>query len=157
MDINIVYTDLLEVVKRSLSIIGKRSTDDNGNRLFSDITVGTNEESIINDYLQQAVIDIAAELSTFITYTGGTATMNVPMQNNQDAAVEPFIQQAADAYCVSYALYSWFDITAPRLVEKYANDCKRQLNAIVRLVNDKRPPKASTDSYLDIDTDVTDN
>ena len=161
MDITLDYTVLLEEVKRSLSIIGKRSTDDNGNLLFTDITVSTNEEYIIIDYFQQAVIDLAAELSGFITtpatapatFPGGFptgATITIDLPSNHSEAVEPFIQQSCNAYCVSYALYSWFTVTAPRISEKYNADCSRRANAVLRLVHQKEQPDTPELTYADI-------
>lgn len=155
MNITIDYPTLYATVARSLSIIGKRSTDDNGNLLFKDITVGTNEESIFNDYFRQAVIDLAAELSGFIVAASSdNITFCLDLPSNHSEAVEPFIQQSCKAYCVSYALFSWFTVTAPRISQKYNGDCSRQVNALIRLVHEKNPPESSELTYADISGEV---
>lgn len=159
MEITFDFNTLLEEVKRSLSVIGKRTVDDNGNKLFSDITVSSNEESIISDYFRQAVIDLAAELAAHITTPAkaeGT-TIAIGLPSNHDTAIEPFIRDACKAYCVSYALYSWFTVTAPRISEKYNADCSRQVNSVIRLVNQKSEPDAPVSSYADISGTVTPN
>jgi len=148
------YTALYGKVSRSLSIIGKRSTDDNGNRLFGDITLGTNEKGIIEDYLRQAVIDIAAEMEAFITAEeNDTITITLPTSHND--ALNNFISKSCDEYCVSYALYSWFTVTSPRIADKYFGDMKRQLSAVVRLIHEKKAPEGTHDIVSSTSTVIT--
>lgn len=154
MDITLTYQSLYETVSRSLSIIGKRSVDDQGNLLFKDITLGTREQEIVTDYFRQAVIDLSAELAALITdSTDASITLKLPTSHN--AALEGFIQKSCEAYCVSYALYSWLFITAPRIAPRYLDDCKRQLASVIRLVYEKKAPEAPAASPLDINTTVT--
>lgn len=155
MNINISYATLYEEVSRSLSIIGKRSVDDDGTPLFKDITLSSREQEIISDYIRQAAIDIAAETAAFITAsTDQSVTLTLPTNSNQ--ALEPFIQKSCAEYCVSYALYSWLFITAPRIAPRYLDDCKRQLSAVVRLVHEKKAPQENAD-ILSTTTSVTPN
>ena len=157
MNIVLTYPDLYATVERTLSIVGKRSTDDNGNLLFRDITLGTREVTIIHDYLRQAIIDLTTELSAFIT--GGTdanVTFTLTLPTNHNANLETFIQDSCAAYCVSWALYSWFTITAPRIAEKYLEDCRRELAAVIRLSNIKQAPSGNTD-ILTTSTEVVSN
>lgn len=155
MDITIDYTALYETASRSLSIIGKRSSDDNGNPLFKDITLGTREQGIVTDYFRQAVIDLSAELSGFITTASSSSvTFTLTLPSNHNTALDPFIQKSCEAYCVSYALASWFTVTAPRIAGMYEKDCVRQLSAVIRLVNEKNAPTGSAD-VLSTSTNVT--
>jgi hypothetical protein len=148
------YTALYGKVSRSLSIIAKRSTDENGNRLFADITLGTNEKGIIEDYFRQAVIDLVTELEAFITAETDTS-FTVTLPSNHKSALEPSIGKSCDEYCVSYALYSWFTISAPRIADKYLGDMKRQLSAVIRLVNEKEAPTGSADIVSSTSTVIT--
>lgn len=149
------FTTLYGKVSRSLSIIGKRSIDDQGNLLFKDITLGSNETELISDYLRQAVIDIVTELGAFITAQTDGVSITVTFPTNHNNVLDTFIGSSCDEYCVSYALYSWFNITAPRIAAKYLEDCKRQLAAVIRLAHDKQPPASSASSPLDISATVT--
>lgn len=143
MNITFDFATLATEVKRSLSIIGKRSIDEQGNLMYKDITLGSLEEPLLNDYFQQAVIDLSTETDTFITASTDTSlTLTFPANHNN--ALEPAITKLCNAFCVSYALYSWFSIVAPRLVEKYMGDCKRQAGALIRMVYNKKPPVAPT-------------
>ena len=155
MDINLNYDTLYGKVERSLSIIGKRSKDDDGNLLFKDITLGSREKEIINDYFRQAVIDLTTELETFVT-AGSTSgvTFALDMPTNHNSALNPFVVQSCEEYCVSYALYSWFVITAPHISEKYLGDCRRQLSAVIRMTGAKTAP-AETGDILSTSTSVS--
>lgn len=153
MEIQFSYTALYEVVARSLSIIGKRSRDEKGNSRFEDVTLGTNEKSLIEDYLRQAVIDLAAETASFITdAVDDTVTLAFP--DNHNEKLEDFIRRSCKAYCVSYALYSWFTITAPSLSDKYMADCNRQLNALKKLIYEKKEPEKTNINYTDVNGTV---
>ena len=157
MTINLTYSSLRETVERSLSIIGKRSVDDKGNLLYKDITLGSNEEGIIDDYLEEAVIDITAETAAFITgSTGNVITLTFPTNSNEE--IFDFIEKACQAYCVSFALHAWLSITAPAIAQRYAADCERQIKAVKRMIHEKRPPtpRDSTINYADdVTTSVT--
>lgn len=141
-------------VKRSLSIIGKRSVDDKGEPAYKDITLGSLEDPLLADYFRQAVIDISTETAAFITAASDTQiTLTFP--TNHNTVLETFIQQSCEAYCVSYALWSWLTITAPRIASRYLEDCKRQIGSIIRLIHDKKSPTAAASSPLDISTSIT--
>jgi hypothetical protein len=141
-------------VERSLSAIGKRTVDDKGERLFTDITLGSREKEIINDYFRQAVIDLAAELTAFISASTDTS-ITIDLPTNHSSALDTFIINSCEEYCVSYALASWFNVTAPRLTDKYTADCTRQIAALVRVIHDKRAPEAAASNPVDIQTSVT--
>lgn len=151
------FTALYGKVSRSLSIIGKRSVDDQGNLLFKDITLGSNEKEIINDYLRQAVIDIVTELGAFITAQTDGTSITVTLPTSHNSVIDTFIGNSCDEYCVSYVLYSWFTVTAPRIADKYLGDCKRQLAAVIRMSNEKTAPTGSADIVSSTSTSVTSN
>ena len=82
-------------------------------------------------------------------------TLTVTMPANWNDGLQLSMQQALSNYCVSYALYSWFTITAPAIAEKYTGDMQRSLTAIIRMAHDKLPPAHSPSSPLDISTNVS--
>lgn len=153
MTITFATNDIRPAIERSLSIIGKRSTDDNGNLMFRDITIGSKEQDIITDYIQEAIIDLSDILSAHITAsTDTTITITLPSTHNTD--LQPFIQKACKAYCVSYSLASWFNVTAPRLTAKYEANCQKQSAAVIRLIHEKQAPQGDTD-VLGTSTSIT--
>jgi len=154
MNITLNYSNLAAVVDRQLSIVGKRSTDEEGKRLFTDITLGTREKALIDDYIRQAVIDISTETAALIT-AGSMTAITLTFPSNHNSVLETFIQQSCEAYCVSFALWSWFTITAPRIADRYLDDCKRQLASIIRLTNEKKAPAAGHDIVSSTSTVIT--
>lgn len=155
MNVTLNYTTLAGIVDRQLSIVGKRSTDDQGNLIFKDITLGSREKDLIDDFIRQAVIDLSAETAAFIT-SGTMTQVTLTFPTNHNSALDTFIQQSCEAYCVSFVLWSWFNITAPRIADRYQDDCKRQLAAVIRLIHDKKAPEAAAGvSPVDVTTNVT--
>ena len=153
MQITLNYTSLYEVVERSLSIIAKRSIDDQGNRLYDNITLGSREKDIITDYIKQAAVWLATETSGFITSSSDNS-MTLTFPDNHNTSLDVFISNSCNNYCVAYALYSWFTVTAPRLSEKYLGDCNRDIGAIIRMTNNKKAPTVSNSSPVDISTEI---
>lgn len=155
MNITLTFETLFGTMSRSLSIIGKRSVDEEGNLLFKDITIGTNEKLIAEDFMNVAANMLAAELSGFVT--GNTGGVVVSFPSNHNSALDTFIQRTAQAYCVAYMLYSWFVITAPKIAEKYLTEADSQLKAIIRMVHEKNEPTASAQDYTNVNGQITHN
>lgn len=146
MQITLSYTDLYGVVERSLSIIAKRSIDDQGNRLFENITLGTREKTLMYDYFRSAIVGLAADLRQYVTLeTPNTETYNITITLYDDAnpALTATTEQAMKDYIVAYALYSWFTVTAPRISEKYLADANAQKSFIIAQVFHRQRPAAS--------------
>lgn len=143
MDIVINYSDISAIVDRSLSIIGKRSVDDQGNLLFKDITIGTREKQILTDYYRSAIMHIASELRQFVRLEapiGDTYTISLALNDDANPDLEDSIRQAVTEYLVAYTLYSWFTVSAPRLYQKYLTDSQNALSYLTyQVFNRKRP------------------
>ena len=140
MEITLTYSDLAATVKRSLSIIGKRSVDADGNLLFKDVTLGTLEEPILQDFFREAAINLRTQSDHFATESSATY-VKLSFPSNHKEANDTTMRDAFSAYCVSYALYSWFLIVAPRIAPKYLDDANRHLASVIRLAFYKAPPK----------------
>ena len=152
MDIVLTYSTLRETAKRSLSIIGKRSVDDKGNLLFKDITIGSNEEKILDDFFDNAVNELVAEFGCFVTGYDSDITLTFP--SNWNSNLEEFVNTTCESFLVAYALHSWFVVTAPRIAEKYQTEMSRQLASLVRMLHEKRVDVESTD-IMSVSTSVT--
>lgn len=139
MNITLTYKALYATVERSLSVIGKRSTDDNGNRLYTDVTLGSHETLIMTDYFKSATANLATETALFVSETTNDGT-TLSMPEQYPETLLPALQQTCEAYCVAYALHSWFTVTAPSLAAKYEKESQQLLTDIVRLTNEKQTP-----------------
>lgn len=98
MDKNITldFGALYETVARQLSVIGKRSTSEDGKLLFQDITIGTRERDIMSDFFTNAFVDLTSQLSPFITaaqgrYTEDAVNLFITFWTNQQPSA--FISQ----------------------------------------------------------------
>lgn len=148
MQITLTYTELYAVVERSLSIIAKRSVDDQGNLLFDNITLGTREVELVNDYFRSAIVHLAADLRKFVTLetpATGSYTIGITLGDDANPHLEDTIRQAVKDYVVAYALYSWFTVTAPRLHEKYLADANAQKSFITYQVFNRQRPDTLPD------------
>ena len=158
MDIEINQQSIYDIVSRSLSIIGKRSVDDQGNRLFEDITLGSNEKAIIEDYVNNAVNALVTELSGFVSnYNSSTSTITVTLPGNHNSDIDTFIEKSFNGYIVAYCLYSWFFITAPKIADKYQGDMAIQLASLVRMLHGKKAPSGDTDIIDAVSTQIEQN
>lgn len=150
MTVTLNYQSISDKVSRSLSIIGKRSTDEHGRPRFTDITLGSLEKHLINDFICEAAIDIKNRTRAFVvdnTSVAASLSVTLSFPGNHNAALEQPLQDACDAYCVSFALHAWLVIVAPTIAEHYKDDCQRQMDAINSYLYEKRPPKTTTASY----------
>lgn len=145
MQITLSYIDLYGVVERTLSIVAKRSIDDQGNRLFDNITLGSREKTLVYDYFRSAIVGLAADLRQYVTVETPAETqytVTITLYDDANAALTSTITQAIKDYIVAYALYSWFTITAPRINEKYLADANAQKSFIIAQVFHRQRPAA---------------
>lgn len=139
MTVTLNFPELTTTVRRSLAIIGKRSVDADGNLLFKDVTLGSLEEPILQDFFKQAIIRLKMQTWQFSSATDDTSiTLSFPSNHPTDN--DTAIQDAFAAYCVSYALYSWLLIVAPRMAPKYQEDANLHLDSVITLAFSKKPP-----------------
>ena len=67
MNITLDYGTIYEIAARSLSAIGKRANDKEGNNIFGTITLGSAEKKIACDFINNAFTELCATLRKFIT------------------------------------------------------------------------------------------
>lgn len=139
MDITISFDTIYDAVGRTLSIVGKRTKDESGGSLYRDITLGTNEQPIVNDLIKTAVTDITVATSSYITATDeDSITLTFPVTHPSE--LETPVETACKDYCVAYVLYSWLATVHPELSKKYGSELQGRLASVVSLVYEKRAP-----------------
>ena len=115
-----------------LSVIGKHSRDDQGNPLFSDITLGSNELGMIDEFLKTGLARLANEIRNFVSAATSTNEIKFTPLVDCNANLATSIQQSGEDYLVHYCLYSWFTVTAPRISDKYLSDAQADLTALIQ-------------------------
>lgn len=156
--INIQYNELALTVKRALSIIGKRAVDDKGTKLFSSITLGSNEEAILHDFFESASVTLTTLLRHFVTsqeHTIGGMVASISLPDNHNSALQVAMNKAFSNYMTAYALYSWLLITAPRIAEKYLREAEDFKAYIIQMTHEKKAPNQADDLTFTVTTTVT--
>ena len=82
-------------------------------------------------------------------------TLTVP--DNWNNALTLPLETALKNYCIAYAIYSWFTVTAPAIAQKYVSDAQNQLTAVVRIIHEKKEPVTTAQGYGDVGGTVTRN
>ena len=71
----------------------------------------------------------------------------VTVPDNWNTALVYSLRQALYNYCIAYALFSWFTVTAPHISQKYLLDTQRQMAAIIGMIHEKTDPQEGTVSF----------
>ena len=145
--ITIPFTNIKTASKRHLSIIGKRLYTKDGKNLFSDITLSSNEDPILNIYIQTAAQNIESALRQLITvYTLTTDTSvsmtitNTRHARTSDSAFGAQCQQMFETYMMLFTVGEYLAMVHPELAEKYYRDATAQMNTILAFVFYKGEP-----------------
>ena len=148
MQIILDYNELYGVMERSLSIIAKRSVDDQGSPIYDNITLGSREKELAYDFFRTAIVALAADMRMYVTLESSTTTsytITINLYPDTNVSLENTIRQAVKDYIVAYALYSWFTVTSPRLTEKYQADAESQRRYIISQVFHRQRPASMPD------------
>lgn len=78
-----------------------------------------------------------------------SVTLTVTVPDNWNSALQTSLRQALYNYCVSYAIFSWFTITAPHIAEKYLLDTRRQMDTIIMQIHEKKKTECTVASMTD--------
>lgn len=150
INISVTSSTLKEKVKRSLSIIGKRAVDANGNNIFEQITLSTNEEPILDDFFAAAIAAIAADLRKIATLASANSGYTLTLDNPRIHATRLTValKTAVDNYMVAYALFSWFVVTAPKIADKYRVEADNHRALILAMALEKEPPKTNGADFI---------
>lgn len=139
----ISLTDVKGKVKKHLSVIGKRLYDKEGKNLFSNITLSSAEDGIIDHYVATAAQNIAGALAQFVTtYSDTSITVD---GSRWDAQVASAVQNAAQSYAMLFSVGEYLAMTHPDLAEKYYRDAIAMMGTIVTSAFHKDPPTAAAD------------
>ena len=155
---NITIQSLKDSIKRHLSVIGKRLYDKNGNNMFSNITVSTAEDPILEQYAKDAAQTVEAMCRQLVTeFTLTDSSISITFQNTRQ--LDDFDTRAAElvkTYIITEATGEYLAMTHPDIAQKYERDGLNAMNALITFVFHKQPPSVATSSPLDISTSVQD-
>lgn len=160
-------TSIMSAIKRHLSIIGKRLYTKEGKNMFSDITLSSAEDvQILKQYISASAQDVEAILKQFITSaTYSDSSITIVIQNTRgDEDFEARTQDLVTSYVTLNSVGEYLSMAHPDIAEKYHNDARQRISALLEYVIYKEPPTAPTHtsggtatpySYADITGQVT--
>lgn len=153
---NIAISDIKKDMKAHLAIIGKRLYDKEGKNLFSNVTLSTAEEPVIEQYISTAAQNIEALLQHFIT--GFSVTQkNVTISIHNTRGASDFSQRCEEmvkSYITIYVVAEYLAMTHPEMAEKYRQDAGNALLSLQLYVFHKQAPTEPTKSYEDIKGEI---
>ncbi len=157
LQITIDWNNVEGAVKKHLSIIGKRQKGNEG-VLFAGITLSSEEERIMKQYINAAAETFAGELAPLITYYNSGDFLvfmvkNTRWDENGTSQTVPF-EGNFMGYMVAYVANAVLGMNYPELAKKYAVDMTNHLNAAIKLIYMKTPPRTSGKTLEDMTGEV---
>ena len=158
MAVTISLTSLKAEVKKHLSVIGKRTYTKDGHNMFSNITVSTAEDPIIDNYLviaSQAVYSLIHPFVTAWSITGSNLSATLSNTRN-DADFESKAKDYIESFMVLSATGDYLAMTHPDIAQKYKADTTGAMQVLLTYVFYKKPINPTSDP-LSPSVTVTDN
>ena len=167
-------------VKKHLSVIGKRTYTKDGQNMFSNITVSTAEDPIIENYLEIASQAVYALIHPFVTTwsisrNAQTLVLELTLEL-ENARNDSDFETKAKGYIESFMTLSatgdYLAMTHPDIARKYKEDSTGAMQVLMTYVFYKHPitptadplsptvtvtdtePNTDTDTVTDTDTDT---
>ncbi len=141
-------------VSKHFALIGKRLQDKDGTTMFAKVTLSSEEEAIMQQYINAAAETFAAELAPLITYYNSGDFLVFTIHNSRWADSEDSISVPFEGnfmgYTIAYVANAILGMTYPDLAKKYGDDMTNHLNAAIKLVYVKKQPTASGKTLADM-------
>lgn len=139
--------NLKSAVKRHLSVIGKRMYTKDGHNMFSNITVSTAEDPIIDNYLlvaSQAVYSLLHQVITSWSISGSTITATLVNTRN-DSDFENKAKDFIESFMTLSATGDYLSMAHPDIAQKYKGDATGAMQSMLMYVFYKKPVTPTAD------------
>lgn len=154
MEFTVSYNEAIQRCMMLTSFEGKNHTDGEGESLFSETVITTQDRPLITDYLNCGAMIIEESIARLVlssSYSGDTDgqvwSLQLRLSDRWNGNRTDFTQYLQEAL-VSFALSKWYDLKWPDKVAKYVTLWEESLNRIVsnafrRSQPVKKPNKAA--------------
>lgn len=145
IDISTIKND----VKKTLSLVGKRSVDRQGSTLFASVTLSSAEEDLIDSFLSEGVYLFFGELAPIVSGSedGETISLSIDASRVNEAKLSLF-QSNAIGFVKNFALKKAFEASGQTEQSKNADLTMQQhLDSAVKLVFCKDSPSVSSGGF----------
>ena len=151
------FQELKIAVKKHLSIIGKRLFDRDGKNMFSNITLSSAEDPILDQYLQIAAQNLEAAVRQLVVnyeLVEGS-TIDMTLHNTRHATLSEVdfderCRQMFMSYIVNFVVGEYLGMTHPELAEKYYRNNLGLMSTITAFVYFKGAPKGEGEWNPDV-------
>lgn len=140
--ITLTFSNLKSLVKKHLSIIGKRMYDKDGKNMFSNITVSSAEDPIFEQYIVEAAQNVEAILRQFVTSFSSSSTQ-VSLTLVSPRGITNFETRCGEiiqSYIVTYSVAEYLSMTHPDFAAKYMRQRDANMESLVAYAFSKEAP-----------------
>lgn len=140
MSITITKSNIVSAVKQHLSSIGKRLYDKEGKNMFSNITLSSAEDSLLNQYIESSVQDVEAVLKQFISASSYSTSITLTISNTRgDSDFETRTTDLIKSYATLNSVAEYLSMFHPDIASKYQRDAQQRMEMLVAYVFYKKP------------------
>lgn len=145
--VTISLDTLKQEVKKHLSVIGKRTYTKDGHNMFSNITVSTAEDPIIDSYLAIASQAVYALIHQFVkTWSISGSTLTLELENTRnDANFQAKAKEYIESFMTLSATGDYLAMTHPDIAQKYKADTTGAMQSLLMYVFYKKPVEPTAD------------
>lgn len=151
VQITIDWHNVKDTVVKHISYIGKRLDDKNGNSMFGKVTMSSEEERLLQQYVNAAAETFVGELAPLVSYYNSGDFLIFTVSNSRWAkdanGVNVPFEGNFMGYVVAYVTNGVLGMNYPELAKKYEVDMQRHILAAQNLVFIKQPPSVSSAKY----------
>ena len=158
VQITIEMEKVMSEVNKHFALIGKRLKDKNGDTMFANTTLSSEEKGIMKQYINAAAETFVAELAPQVTYYKNGDAMVIKFENSRwadgEAGITVPFQGNFMGYVIAYVSNAVLGMTESELAQKYAADMANHIAAAIKLIYHKTPPASSNKSLADMTGEI---
>lgn len=163
--VNILWSDVVDGVRRQLSLLGKRTSNREGATQFPKVSITTAEEPALHDLAEEGLIRLLGNLNALwqgLTSVTGGVTFRVtnlrwPTIPGNDfiSVLEPMLR----SYLVSYVLGMYLLDVDSGVSTRWREDAEQRRQSVVSFLFSKEAvdlPGTYAERYSEVSGEVTD-
>lgn len=148
----ISFNTLKSDIQRHLSVIGKRQYSKDGQNMFSNITVSSEEKAIFDQYIKSGAQTIEAMLRPLVTsFSTSSTDITLILTNTRGSQdFDSRCKEMATSFLIAYVLNEFLGMNYPDLAKKYSDEASTNMQSLILYAFQKNEPSHSSASYNDI-------
>ena len=149
----LTFSTLKSDIQRHLSVIGKRQYNKDGQNMFANITVSSEERPIFDHYIMGAAETVEGMLRPLVTafsVSSGTS-ITLTLTNSRGAAnFDDRCKEFVTSFIIAYTLNEYLGMNYPDLAKKYQDEATNYMQSLMLYAFEKEAPTASSSSYANV-------